>query len=156
MYDDILIATNGGVASERAVGHAIDLAAERDATLHALFVVDEDAYSAYSGDEYVDGHEGPEYGFQELGEDTLAEVKRRCADAGVDFESHLVHGVPYETIVDVADDLSVDLVIAGSKRRPDAYRSLLGSVTERVVRLIDRPVMVVKTPVDEEGEPLDA
>lgn len=43
-------------------------------------------------------------------------------------------------------------MVAGSKRRPDAYRALLGSVTERVVRLADRPVLVVKTPVDEVGE----
>ncbi|ESP90201.1 universal stress protein [Candidatus Halobonum tyrrellensis] len=152
MYNDILIATNGGVASARAVEHAVDLAAERDATLHALFVVDEDAYSAYSGDEYVDGHEGPEYGLREHGERALADVERRCLDAGLTVETHLVRGVPHQTVVDVADELGVDLMVAGSKRRPDAYRALLGSVTERVVRLADRPVLVVKTPVDEAGE----
>lgn len=167
MYEDILLATNGGVASMRATEHALELAADRErlldgldvavergATIHALFVVDEAAISAYSGDEYVDGHEGPEYGLEDLGEETLADVRERAEDIGVTVETYLRYGDPEEVIVEVADELGVDLVVAGSQRRPDEYRSLVGSVTERVVRLIDRPVLVVKTPVDAEGEPI--
>lgn len=167
MYEDILLATNGGVASINATDHALDLAADRarllddldiavdrEATLHALFVVDEAAITTYPGDEYVDGHEGPEYGFEDLGEETLAEVRERGADAGVTVETYLRHGTPDETILEVADEIDADLVVAGSQRRPDEYRMLVGSVTERVVRASDRPVLVVKTPVDEEGEPI--
>lgn len=167
MYEDILLATNGGVASIRATEHALELAAdrarllddldvavEREATLHALFVVDEQAISAYSGDEYVDGHEGPEYGFEELGEETLADVRQRASGQGVNVETHLQYGRPEETILEVADDIDADLIVAGSQRRPDEYRMLVGSVTERVVRASDRPVLVVKTPVDEGGEPI--
>ncbi|EMA38573.1 universal stress protein, partial [Halococcus hamelinensis] len=53
MYDRILLATDGTTASENAESHAIDLAATHDADLHALYVVDESVYTAYSGDEYV-------------------------------------------------------------------------------------------------------
>lgn len=168
MYEDILLATNGGVASMRATEHALEMAADRarllddldvavarEATLHALFVVDEAAITTYSGDEYVDGHEGPEYGFEELGEETLAEVRDRGDAQGVSVETYLRHGIPEETILDVADEIDADLVIAGSQRRPDEYRMLVGSVTERVVRASDRPVLVVKTPVDERGEPIE-
>ncbi|WP_284031182.1 universal stress protein [Halobaculum lipolyticum] len=167
MYEDILLATNGGVASIEATEHALELAADRarllddldvavdrQATLHALFVVDEAAITTYSGDEYVDGHEGPEYGFEDLWEETLADVRERGEAAGVAVETHLLHGTPEETILDVADDVDADLIVAGSQRRPDEYRMLVGSVTERVVRASDRPVLVVKTPVDEAGEPL--
>jgi nucleotide-binding universal stress UspA family protein len=37
----------------------------------------------------------------------------------------------------------------GTRRRPDEYRSLLGSTTDRVLRLAEMPVTVVKTPVGE-------
>jgi len=148
MYENILIATDGSVASENAIGHAIGLADLHDAMLHALYVVDSDVYSAYSGDEYVDEHEGPEHGLEEVGEEALATVTERATDRGVEVIEALRHGRPHEEIVDYAADEGVDLVVLGTRRHPEEYRSLLGSVTDRVVRLADEPVTVVKTPVE--------
>jgi nucleotide-binding universal stress UspA family protein len=147
MYDSILLATNGGVASEDAETHAIDLAAAVGATLHVVYVVDESVATAYSGDEYVDGAEGPEHGLEEHGRKTLDSVRERAADAGVDVVDAMRYGGPAREIVDYAGDESVDLVVLGTQRRPDEYRSLLGSVTDRVLRLTDRPTTVVKTEV---------
>ena len=149
MYDRILLSTDGGVASEAAEAHAIDLAATHDAELHVLFVVDESVINAYSGDEYVDEAEGPEHGLEELGEEAIAEIRAAAADAGVDVVEEIRHGQPSDVIVDYADDADVDLLVLGTKRRPDEYRTLLGSVTDRVLRLTDRPAAVVKTEVEE-------
>ncbi|WP_251328361.1 universal stress protein [Haloplanus pelagicus] len=148
MYENILLATDGSIASRDATAHAIGLADLHDAMLHALYVVDSDVYSAYSGDEYVDEHEGPEHGLEEAGEDALATVTDRAADRGVEVIETLRHGRPHEEIVDYADEESVDLIVLGTRRHPEEYRSLLGSVTDRVVRLSDEPVVVVKTPVE--------
>lgn len=147
MYDDILLATDGEIGSEDATTHAIRLAALHDAMVHALFVVDEDVYSAYSGDEYVDEREGPEHGLEEVGEDALAAVRERAAENGVEVVESLRHGRPHEVIVDYAAENGIDLIVLGTRRHPEEYRSLLGSVTDRVVRLADEPVTVVKTPV---------
>jgi len=49
MYTDILLSTDGTVASEQAESHAIDLAAAHDANLHVLYVVDQEVVNAYSG-----------------------------------------------------------------------------------------------------------
>jgi nucleotide-binding universal stress UspA family protein len=149
MYDQILLSTDGTVASERAEAHALDLAAAHDAVLHVLYVVDEDVVTAYSGDEYVDEAEGPEHGLEEHGEETLTELRRRASEANVDVETAMHHGRPAETIVEYADDHDVDLLVLGTKRRPDEYRALLGSVTDRVLRLTTRPATVVKTEVNE-------
>ena len=147
MYDDILLATDGEIGSENATTHAIRLAALHDAMVHGLFVVDEDVYSAYSGDEYVDEHEGPEHGLEEVGEDALAAVRARAADSGVEVVETLRHGRPHEVIVDYATENDVDLIVLGTRRHPEEYRSLLGSVTDRVVRVSEKPVTVVKTEV---------
>jgi len=149
MYERILLATDGTVASVNATSHAIDLAAEHGATLHALFVVDESVYSAYSGDEYVDEAEGPEHGLEEVGEETLAGIADDAAAAGVDVETVLRHGQPAETIVDYAADEDADLLVLGTRHRPADYRALLGSVTDRVLRLTARPAIVVKTEAEE-------
>ena len=149
MYDRILLSTDGSVASEQAEAHALDLAAAHDAVLHVLYVVDEDVVTAYSGDEYVDEAEGPEHGLEERGEETLSALRQRASEAGVDVETAMHHGRPSETIVAYANDHDTDLLVLGTKRRPDEYRTLLGSVTDRVLRLTTRPVTVVKTEVPE-------
>lgn len=149
MYDRILLSTDGTVASEEAEPHAIDLAATHDAVLHVLYVVDENVVTAYSGDEYVDEAEGPEHGLEEQGKETITEIQSAAADAGVEVVEAMQYGQPAETIVDYADDTDVGLIVLGTKRRPEEYRTLLGSVTDRVLRLTHKPVTVVKTEVSE-------
>lgn len=149
MYDRILLSTDGTVASEEAKSHVIDLAAAHDAVLHVLYVVDENVVTAYSGDEYVDEAEGPEHGLEELGQETLAEVQSEASDAGVNVVEAMQHGLPAETIVKYADNNDIDLLVLGTKRRPEEYRALLGSVTDRVLRLTHKPATVVKTEVSE-------
>ena len=149
MYDRILLSTDGTVASEDAETHAIELAAAHNAVLHVLYVVDEDVVTPYSGDEYVDEAEGPEHGLEEHGEDTLSELRTRASEAGIDIETAIHHGRPAETIVAYANDHDADLLVLGTKRRPEEYRALLGSVTDRVLRLTTRPATVVKTEVNE-------
>ena len=148
MYDRIFLSTDGSAASTEAEAHAIDLAAAHDAELHVLYVVDETVYNAYSGDEYVDEAEGPEHGLEEQGEETIADLRARASDAGVETVDAMRHGRPSDAIVDYADHNDVDLLVLGTKRRPDEYRALLGSVTDRVLRLTSRPALVVKTDVE--------
>ncbi|EMA11204.1 Nucleotide-binding universal stress protein, UspA family [Haloarcula vallismortis] len=149
MYDHILLASDGTEASTNAESHAIALAAEHGADLHVLYVVDEDVYTAYSGDEYVDESEGPEHGLEETGQETLARIQADAEASGVDVTTTLKHGRPAESIIDTADEADVDLLVLGTKRRPAEYRSLLGSITDKVLRLSERPAVVVKTEVEE-------
>jgi nucleotide-binding universal stress UspA family protein len=45
MYDRLLPGTDGTVASEQVIEHAVELAAVHWATLHAVYVVDSGVYS---------------------------------------------------------------------------------------------------------------
>ncbi|MFC6838297.1 universal stress protein [Halomarina ordinaria] len=149
MYDQILLATDGTIASKNAESHAIELAETHDAILHTLFVVDESIYTAYSGDEYVDEAEGPEHGLEERGQEAIEEVRSSAEDSEVEMIAAVKHGHPVETILEYGDRQDIDMVVLGTKHRPAEYRALLGSVTERVLRLTTRPTVVVKTEVDE-------
>jgi len=150
MYDRLLLPTDMSPGVDQATAHAIDAAQRYDAALHVLYVVDSDAYSSYPGDEYVHEFEGLEAALEQAGADAIAAIVEQAADAGVEIESTIRHGVPHEEILAYVDDAGIDLTIMGSKHRAGEYRSLLGSVAERVVTMADGPVTVVKTPVDDD------
>lgn len=149
MYDRLLLPVDTSAGSERAIDHALDAAERYDAELHVLYVVDTDAYSSYTGDEYVHEFEGLESALEQAGNEAIEEVIEAAESAGVDAESAIRHGVPHEEILRYADEADVGLTVIGSKNRSGEYRRLLGSVADRVTRMADRPVTVVKTPVEE-------
>ncbi|MEZ3143225.1 universal stress protein [Halobaculum sp. MBLA0143] len=148
MYDRILLSTDGTRTSDRATTQAVELAAAVGATVHALYVVDDEVFAAYSGDEFVAATEGPEHGLVEVGRETLAAVTDRCRDHEVAVETALEYGQPAETIADYADRVDADLLVLGTGQQPEPYRRLLGSVTNAVAQTTARPTLVVKTPPD--------
>jgi nucleotide-binding universal stress UspA family protein len=149
VYDSILLPTDASTGMNRAIDHAIDIADRYDATLHVLYVVDTDTYSSYSGDEYVHEFEGLESALEQAGEEAIESIVEAANAAGVETTAVVRHGVPHEEILAYADEADIGLTVIGSKDRPGEYRRLLGSVAERVARMTERPVTVVKTPIDE-------
>lgn len=63
--------------------------------------------------------------------------------AGIDAQAVLVHGIPWQEIVQTAKLKSVDLIILGKHARTGVQHALLGSVAEKIVRLAPCPVLVV-------------
>jgi nucleotide-binding universal stress UspA family protein len=53
-------------------------------------------------------------------------------------------GDPYEEIIDYAETEGVDMIVMGTHGRSGLDRFLLGSVTEKVVRTADAPVLTVR------------
>jgi nucleotide-binding universal stress UspA family protein len=149
MYDTVLLPTDASAGMDKAIEHAIDAADRYDAALHVLYVVDTDTYSSYSGDEYVHEFEGLESALEQAGEEAIEEITEAADDAGVETTAVVRHGVPHEEILAYAEEADVGLTVIGSKNRPGEYRRLLGSVAERVARMAERPVTVVKTPIEE-------
>ncbi|MCC6623986.1 MAG: universal stress protein [Deltaproteobacteria bacterium] len=64
--------------------------------------------------------------------------------AGVTFEGRLLVGRPADKLVELAREVGAELIAIGSHGRRGFERLLLGSVAERVLRLSDRPVLVIK------------
>ncbi|MFB6092911.1 MAG: universal stress protein [Haloquadratum sp.] len=146
MYDNILVPTDGSPATDAAIDHAIELAEQYDATLHALYVVDTGAYSSLEmGSEIV------AEALEDEGSQAVEDVKSRADAAGVDVETSVETGVAHRNILDYVDDHDVDLVVMGTHGRTGVGRFLLGSVAEKVVRGSAVPVMTVRSG-ESEGE----
>ena len=74
----------------------------------------------------------------------LAEAAGTLAAAGVKADTVLKVGNPAEEIINAGDEGDADLIIVGSTGTGGAIRFLMGSVSDRVVRHANRPVMVVR------------
>ncbi|WP_135822139.1 universal stress protein [Halostella litorea] len=141
MYDTILLPTDGSDHAVRAAEHGLALARWFDATVHVVNVID----LARAGGLFNAGGVGEEF-VSEL----EAEAKERIGTVeavteGVDaVETAVVRGAPAEAILDYADEHGVDLVAMGTHGRTGVERYVAGSVTERVVRLSDVPVLTAQ------------
>jgi len=140
MYDDVLVPTDGSEAAAAALDHALGVAGRFDATVHGLYVVETDALA----------HEAPTLSLDDLretlraeGETVLDDLRARATDRGVDVTATAVEGVPEDAIVEYATGNGIDLVVMGTHGRHGAEPYPVGSVTGRVVRRADAPVLVV-------------
>src|SRR6266498_1556444 len=68
----------------------------------------------------------------------------RVTEAGLEGEIAVVHGVPFQEILETAKTQQVDLIVMGTHGRTGLQHVLLGSVAEKVVRLASCPVLTIR------------
>ncbi|MFT4885460.1 MAG: nucleotide-binding universal stress UspA family protein [Natronomonas sp.] len=145
MYDDILVPTDGSTCATAAVEEAIDHAETHDARLHFLYVVDETRIPAEDRPGLYDSLETE-------GEAAISDARAKAKAAGItSIRGEIGAGAPHRVIVDYAEENDVDLVVMGTHGRSGLERALLGSVTERVLRTADQPVLTVRESGEESG-----
>lgn len=150
MYQRILLAVDGSHASYLALHQAIEVSKATGAEVEALFVAD-------CSDVTFDmvGTDSIAYATQvvEYGRDTLAEVGKRLDAAGVKYSIKLLEtiapGQISATIVAEANETATDLIVLGTHGRRGLKHLVLGSVAEGVVRKTNKPVLMVRSEVEE-------
>jgi len=144
MYDDILLPFDGSDGAAEALHHAAEIAHWADATIHVLFVADTTRDSVTVVDtEVVDT-------LVWEGEEIVEEAEETLRTLGVDYDSDVVQGNPAPTIVEYAERYHHDLIVLPTHGRKGVSRYLLGSVTEKVVRLASVPVLTTRMQPDEQ------
>jgi nucleotide-binding universal stress UspA family protein len=146
MFKNILLATDGSAASDRAAQLAVELASANGARLTALFVIDPYPYlgvgeaSAVGFQSYM----GHAYEHAALAH---ARVAKLCEHASPPVAVQLLRGEdpsPADEIVRVAAREKADLVVVGSHGRAGLSRIMLGSVAAKVVAASPAPVLVAR------------
>jgi nucleotide-binding universal stress UspA family protein len=141
MYDEILVPTDGSEAVDRALDHAIRLATDHDATLHALYVVDRRIATANSGDL----HDEVVADLESQGESAVEAVADAATEAGLDVETHVAHGTPNTEIVEYAEAVDIDVIVMSPEGKSPRERiRSLGSVSDRVADDASVPVFLIK------------
>jgi nucleotide-binding universal stress UspA family protein len=130
--------------SEQALAYAIALATKQQArvtVLHVIHHVPMGVSDAPSSLPY------PALYLQELEAEVrqrLDTLHKQILEAGLAGEVLMRHGVPFQTIVDMARDQHMDLIVMGTHGRTGVHHLLMGSVAEKVVRLAPCPVLVTR------------
>ncbi|MGQ4556853.1 universal stress protein [Halobellus sp. GM3] len=144
MYEDILLPFDGSDGAAEALHHAAEIAHWADATIHVLFVADtrRDSVTVVET-EVVDA-------LVQEGEDIVEEAEKTLDTLGVDYDSDVVQGHPAPTIVEYAEQYEYDVIVMPTHGREGVSRYLIGSVTEKVVRLSSVPVLTARMQPDEQ------
>jgi len=143
MYEDVLLPYDGSDGAETVLHHAAELAHWDDATVHVLFVADttRDSVTVVAGQ--------PVDTLVQRGDTVVSEAESTLQSLGVDYRTDVVQGNPAPTITQYADAFGHDLVVMPTHGRAGISRYLIGSVTEKVVRLSDVPVLTARMRPDE-------
>ncbi|SDM62330.1 Nucleotide-binding universal stress protein, UspA family [Halogranum gelatinilyticum] len=144
-YEHLLVPTDGSEGARDALDRAVAVATAAGARLTVLSVVDSRAFTG--GFETGPTLPNIREQLQQYAEDAADALVRRAADAGVDADSVVTVGLPATEITAYAESNDVDLVVMGTHGRSGLERLILGSVTERVVRTSETPVLAV-TPTE--------
>ena len=135
----ILIAHDGSDAADRALFEAGAIAQKFGASLTVVSVV-------------------PNLCFTEIGVDceTVTNLYRAeisgvmegvidiMREKGIDAETIILEGSPADVIVDHAKGIGVDMIVVGSTGKDATERTMLGSVSSKVVAYAPCSVLVVK------------
>jgi nucleotide-binding universal stress UspA family protein len=143
----VLVPVDFSADADHAVEYAIGLASILGARVTLLHVmqsppwggVDLDATFPHAYSTFIQHLEA------EVTHNMEAYVKRVTA-AGLVGDMAVVHGVPFQTIVETARLQQVDLIVMGTHGRTGLHHVLLGSVAEKVVRLAPCPVLIARQP----------
>ncbi|WP_135664778.1 universal stress protein [Halorhabdus rudnickae] len=138
MYDKILLPVDDTTGNAEVLHHAAEIATYLDSEIRLLHVADTEQHSVTLTDQgVVDGLVG-------RGEGIVADAGETLETLDVEYSTDIVQGVPAETIVEYATEFGYDLIVMPTHGREGLSRYLLGSVTEKVVRLADVPVLTAR------------
>ncbi|WP_049926084.1 universal stress protein [Halopiger goleimassiliensis] len=133
MYQDVLIPTDGSDGTRRSITHGVTIADRFDATIHALSIVPEGPLGTLESETATPAAER-----------AVERVEAEATREGIETVTAVEHGVPHEEILSYAEDNDVDMIVMGTQGRTGLDRVLVGSVTERIVRMAEIPVVTVR------------
>lgn len=140
MYRKILVANDGSPGGLKALAGAIEIAKRDGAALHMITVEELPRFPA-SIDEVEEEKAEANHRLAPV----IAAARAQAEAAGVvALETHLLPGHPVHTIVALVNEHHFELLVVGFMGHTRLYEQIIGSTTERLVRLAPCAVLVVK------------
>ena len=136
----ILAAIDGSEPAARGARLAADIAVRFGARLTLLYVVPR---LLLPPDVYGLTVEEVEREHRAHAERILQAALAALGGAGVEIDSQVLAGPPAEILAEAATAPDVGLVVVGSRGQGAVARVLLGSVSDRLVHVCPKPILVV-------------
>jgi nucleotide-binding universal stress UspA family protein len=152
LHHQDLLATDGSEDANLASSAAADLAKSTNSELHVVYVGGMPSVFYEPPGSIVldlDLQSRMEEDAKEAARTKLKDQVQKIRETGSEItQTHVRVGYPDAEIVDLAEKLGAGLIVMGSRGRGGIRRTLMGSVSDPVVRHAHCPVMVVR-PVKE-------
>ncbi len=137
----ILVGVDGSDPSLHAIRKAAELASLANARLVLVYAL---APMTHLAEVYTGPIADLEEADRKNGENILRDAARVARELGCQPEALLLQGAPAVALADqAANDREVDMVVVGSRGLGAVASAILGSVTDRLVRVCKKPVLVV-------------
>ena len=152
-FNKILVSIDGSKESLDAADYGISLAKLFNAVVTVIHVLPQEIRYGYDSVDAIqpDIPSTPVKGIVELSKQEvqaklLSKIMEKAKEMDVNLQTDIIvatRSVASE-IVDYADKLDADLIIAGTRGRSGLKRILLGSVASEILGYADCPVLIVK------------
>ena len=142
-YRNILIAFDFSEHSKKAAREARHMTSQYGARLQVLYVVEQEVHPAF----YLKWKESMVRDLPEIAEQAKESLRSTMGEEGlqeVDVHVEIGDGKAHAEITKFARANEVDLIVMGTHGLSGLDRMLLGSTTERVVRMASCPVLTFK------------
>ena len=140
MYKKILVPTDGSEFAKKAQKHALFLSKVSGAEIIAISVTENNFVNGLPLDDEV-------YQLNQLlkqrSEDNIKEFEEMDETSGIKFHGIIREGSPAKTILEVAKEEDIDLIVIGSSGKSGFDRFIMGSVAEKVVNAAKCAVLVI-------------
>jgi nucleotide-binding universal stress UspA family protein len=136
MFKTIVLALDGSEASQPAIQYAVDLA-RLDGGGIVIAHVEED----------IAGKGGaPIHATEDEIQADIRELGKKLSEQGIDTSVQMANvmlGGPAHAIEEIANAAGADVIVTGTRGHSPVAGLLLGSVTQRLLHIAKRPVLVV-------------
>jgi nucleotide-binding universal stress UspA family protein len=142
MFKKILVALDGSDNSARALDLAADLASQYGATLYLVYAIDQPPIHAEAGRL---AREATEKQQRAAAEEVLDRNAQRVPlERITGIEKLIVDGDAATSIVELAAERGMDLIVMGTRGLGRLRGLLLGSVAQKVISLANCPVLTTR------------
>jgi nucleotide-binding universal stress UspA family protein len=145
MYKKILVPLDGSALAECVIPHIESIAKPWKSDVELISVV-EPIEIPTRGKIALDDEDLKQIN-NELKQEThkyLLNVARRLENAGISAESIIIVGKTAESLIEYTNDNDVDLIIMATHGRSGISKWFWGSITEKVLRAVNIPVLLIK------------
>ncbi|MEO8287028.1 MAG: universal stress protein [Chloroflexota bacterium] len=140
MFRKVILALDGSDCAMQAAEAALGLAAEQEASLYVLSVIEHMPHYAATVGESEEEYERATAYFQGVQQPVLD----RAAELGVAAEGKIAVGNPPQVIVHATEEPGTDLLVIGHSGHSGAWGRFLGTTVDKVARHAHCSVLIVR------------
>lgn len=149
MYKTILVPLNVVRQSEKLLSHVKELAKRCRARVLLLHIAEQPLMLGY--DEVIDmaTYQQQQNQRRKQVESYLVDTQKKFQDKGIDTQYYIAYGPVVRTIMIVAEENDVDLIVVASRGLGTSFREMCTSVTARLLQRANRSLLLIRNENDE-------